>query len=234
MGKDRNYYEVIKQVLSEHQKAPASQETIKAGIVKALKGDDYITAVTAYLWGAYNNFDSDAKVAFKMIFHDDLKEHNPSAFYFFSFYFLNDFKRTGFDRRTDGDRRKCYSLDFFGERIIERRQGGDRRKDAEKRLHWTRVTKWVSVPFNADADNQTGEDGMDSSPEDIYQKPDRDFTDNLRPDTAMDIRSLNIILSSLILYFESHIKEGQTAWLNNVDEEIFARAKNIMRDLVER
>lgn len=234
MRKDRNYYEVIKQVLSEHQKAPCTPESLKARIVEVLKGDDYITAVTAYLWGAYNNFDSDAKEAFRLIFHDDLKKHNPSAVYFFSFYFLNDFKRTGFDRRTDNDRRKCYSLDFFGETIIERRQGGDRRKDAEKRLNWTRVTKWVSVPFNTDAGNRTGGERMDSSPGEPSIRPDQDITDSLRPYTAMDIRSLNLILSSLILYFESHIKQGQTAWLNSLDEEIFARAKNIMRDLIER
>jgi hypothetical protein len=234
MGKERNYYEVIKEILLGYPKDSYDKETIKEKIVDALEGDDYITAITAYLWGAYNSFDSDAKTAFKTVFHDDLKKHNPSAFYFFSFYFLNDFKRAGFDRRTDSDRRTCYSLDFFGERIIERRQGGDRRKDPEKRLNWTRVTKWVSVPFNADAGNRVGGEGMDSSPEETSQKPNHDMIGNLPANAEMDIRSLNLILSSLILYFESHIKHGQTAWLNNLDEEIFARAKNIMRDLIDR
>lgn len=232
MGKECNYYEVIKEILSESLNAPYDKEIIKGKIVDALEGDDYITAITAYLWGAYNNFDSDAKTAFKKVFHDDLKKLNPSAFYFFSFYFLNDFKRAGFDRRTDNDRRTSYSLDFFGEKIIERRQGGDRRKDPEKRLNWTRVTKWVSVPFNVDTGNRAAENGMDS--EETSPKPGHDMIGNLRINAGMDIRSLNLILSSLILYFESHIKHGQTDWLNSVDEEIFARAKNIMRELLDR
>jgi hypothetical protein len=233
MGKKRNYYELIKKVLYEHPPTQYDQLHIKARIIEALEGDDYISAITAYLWGAYNNFDSDAKVAFKNIFHDDLKTRNPSAFYFFSFYFLNDFKRTGFDRRTDSDRRNSYSLDFFCERIIERRRGGDRRKDPEKRLNWTRVTKWVSVPFNVDLSNRP-EDRTDSYQHETSKKPAHDDISSISPKEEMDIQSLNVILASLIIYFDSHIKQGQTAWLNNMDEEIFARAKNVMRDLIER
>jgi hypothetical protein len=232
MENELHYYELIRNILSQHRNAAAERELVKQEIIDALAGDDYITAVTAYLWGAYNNFDSAAKTAFKTIFHDDLKQHNPSAFYFFSFYFLNDFKRAGFDRRTDSDRRKCYSLDFFGEKIIERRQGGDRRKDPEKRLNWTRVTKWVSVPFNYDAVNGAGRPGTGGFSE--AASDDINAIDRLHPTAGIEIRSLNLILSSLILYYESHIREGQTAWLNNVDEEIFERAKSIMRDLLER
>ena len=55
-----------------------------------------------------------------------------------------------------------------------------------------------------------------------------------RPDTEMDIRGLNAILSALIIYFEIYIKQGQTDWLNNLNEEIFERAKNVMRNLIER
>lgn len=232
MGRERNDYEVIKKVLTEHLKEPFVKEEIKAKIVDAIGGQDYISAVTAYLWGAYNKFDAMAKIAFKKIFHDDLRKQNPSAYYFFSFYFLHDFKRTGFDRRTDSDRRQSYSLDFFCERIVERRQGGDRRKDPEKRLNWTRVTKWVSVPFSADLNAAAGA-GHDSLPEEPSRKL-ADALENRQPNTEMDIRSLNVILSSLILYFDSHIKEGQTAWLNTLDEEIFARAKHIMRELIDR
>jgi hypothetical protein len=235
MGKESKYYEVIKKILSECLKTSCTKEEIKAKIIDAGGGDDYITAITAYLWGAYNHFDSDAKVAFKEVFSDDLRIHNPSAFYFFSFYFLNDFKRTGFDRRNDSDRRNSYSLDFFHEIIIERRQRTDRRKDREKRLNWTRVTKWVSVPFNVDSGNQGG-DGADSLLEEKLQQIDNDVMNKIRPrpGTEMDIRGLNAILSALIIYFEIYIKQGQTDWLNNLNEEIFERAKNVMRNLIER
>jgi hypothetical protein len=235
MGKESNYYEVIKEILSEHQRAPYIQEEIKAKIVDAIGGDDYISAITAYLWGAYNNFDSSAKAAFKEIFFDDLRIHNPSAFYFFSFFFLNDFKRTGFDRRSDSDRRSSYSLDFFGEKVVERRQGTDRRKDQEKRLNWTRVTKWVSVPFKGEGGSGGG-DEADSGPDEKLRLPDHPATTRmrLRPDAEMDIRNLNAILSSLLLYFEVYIKQGQTDWLKNLDEEIFDRAKKVMKNLFER
>jgi hypothetical protein len=235
MGKESKYYEVIKKILSECLKTSCTKEEIKAKIIDAGGGDDYITAITAYLWGAYNHFDSDAKVAFKEVFSDDLRIHNPSAFYFFSFYFLNDFKRAGFDRRNDSDRRNSYSLDFFHEIIIERRQRTDRRKDREKRLNWTRVTKWVSVPFNVDGGNQGG-DGADSLLEEKLQQIDNDVMNKIRPrpGTEMDIRGLNAILSALIIYFEIYIKQGQTDWLNNLNEEIFERAKNVMRNLIER
>jgi hypothetical protein len=235
MGKGNNDYEVIRKILSECLKTSYTKEEIKAKIVNALGGADYTTAITAYLWGAYNHFDSDAKVAFKELFSDDLRIHNPSAFYFFSFYFLNDFKRTGFDRRDDSDRRNSYSLDFFCEKIIERRRGTDRRKDPEKRLNWTRVTKWVSVPFNADGGNQGG-DRADSPLEEKSPRRDNDVMNKMRPrpGTEMDIRDLNAVLSALVIYFEIYIKQGQTDWLNNLNEEIFERAKNVMRNLIER
>jgi hypothetical protein len=235
MGKESDYYEMIRKILSERLKTSCTKEDTKAKIVDAIGEADYITAITAYLWGAYNNFDSDAKVAFKELFSNDLKKHNPSAFYFFSFYFQNDFKRAGFDRRNDSDRRNSYSLDFFCEKIIERRRGKDRRKDEEKRLNWTRVTKWVSVPFNVDGGNQ-GRDRADSPFEEKLQQLDTDVMNKIRarPCAEMDISSFNNILSALISYFEIYIKPGRTDWLNNLDEEIFERAKNVMRNLIER
>lgn len=235
MGQESNGYEVIRKILTEWLKTSCTKEEIKAKIVAAIGGADYITAITAYLWGAYNNFDSDAKIAFKEVFSDDLRIHNPSAFYFFSFYFLNDFKRTGFDRRDDNDRRNSYSLDFFCDRIIERRQGADRRKNQEKRLNWTRVTKWVSVPFNVDGGNQGGAKA-DSPLEGKLQQIDHDVMNKgcPRPSMEMDIRGFNAILSALIIYFELYIKPGQTDWMNNLNEEIFERAKNVMRNIIEK
>jgi hypothetical protein len=235
MGQESNYYEVIREIISECLKTSWTKEDTKAIIVDAIGGADYIAAITAYLWGAYNKFDSNAKVAFREVFFDDLRIHNPSAFYFFSFYFLNNFKRTGFDRRNDSDRRNSYSLDFFCEKIIERRQGTDRRKDEEKRLNWTRVTKWVSVPFNIDGVNQ-GRDRADFPLEEKLQQIDNDVMNKVRvrPDAEMDIRCLNTILSSLMIYFDLYIKQGQADWLNYLDEEIFKRAKNVMRNLIER
>ena len=235
MGKESKYYEVIKKILSECLKTSCTKEEIKAKIIDAVGEADYITAITSYLWGAYNHFDSDAKVAFKEVFSDDLKTHNPSAFYFFSFYFLNDFKRTGFDRRDDSDRRNSYSLDFFCEKIIERRRGTDRRKDPEKRLNWTRVTKWVSVPFNVDGGNQ-GRDKADSPLEEKLQQVDNYVMNKVRarPGAEMDIRNINAILSTLIIYFDLYIKQGHTDWLNELNEEIFERAKTVMSKLIER
>ncbi len=236
MGQEINFYEVIKDILSQRLKPPYAKKEIKATIMGAIGGADYISAITAYLWGAYNNFDSVAKIAFKEIFFDDLKIHNASAFYFFSFYFLNDFKRTGFDRREESDRRDSYSLDFFQEKIIERRQGRDRRKNQETRLNWTRVTKWVSVPFNTE-EGIRGVDQADSPVEKKLQRLDDNHVASeicLRPDEEMDIRSLNGILSALIIYFDIYIKQGRTEWLHGLDEEIFERAKKVMIKLTER
>jgi hypothetical protein len=81
-------------------------------------------------------------------------EEAKSGCDYISACFINDSRRRGFDRRTDGsDRRTSYSLDFFSENIIERRSGEERRQEKEKRLNWTRVTKWVSVPFKAGEEN---------------------------------------------------------------------------------
>ena len=234
MGTESNHYEVIRKILSAHLMPPYIKEEIKAKIAAAIGDGDYIEAVTAYLWGAYNNFDPKAKVAFKEIFFDDLKIHNQAAFYFFSFYFMNDFKRTGFDRRTDNDRREAYSLDFFSEKIIDRRQGIDRRSKQEKRLNWTRVTEWVSVPFKVDDVNPRGERD-DSLLADKLPKLDKDVRREMpiRHDAEIDIQSLNAILANLIIYFDSYVRLGQTDWLNDLNEEIFQRAQDVMTNLRE-
>jgi len=233
MGKESNHYEVIKNILSEQLKKPYAAEEIKAKIAAAIGGDDYISAVTAYLWGAYNNFDPDARVAFKEIFFNDLRAHNQAAFYFFSFYFMNDFKRTGFDRRTDNDRREAYSLDFFSERIVDRRQGIDRRSSQEKRLNWTRVTEWVSVPFKVDDVSPAGP-RSETLLEDRGLPGDKGVRQgNICPEAEIDVGSLNTILSSLIIYFDSYVGRGKTDWLDGLNEEIFQRAQDVMTSLRE-
>ncbi len=206
-----NFYRTIGRILSRRLTPPYDKEAIKSEIVRAIAGENYINAITAYLWEAYINFDAQAKVAFQEIFFDDLKEHNLAAFYFFSFYFSNNFQRGGFDRRADVDRRNTYSLDFFADAIIERRKGKERREDAEKRLSWTRITKWVSVPFRVD----TGKEG-DAE----YQ-------------TTADQARLNTILSDLAQYYERYIERGQTDWLTFTDNETFERAKKVMISLIQ-
>ena len=154
--KERNFYEVINKILSLPNQPFCTKEEIKSAIEGALNGDDYIFAVIDYLWQGYSKGDPRAKAAFKKIFFDDLKAGNPEAFYFFSSYFMNDIRRRGFDRRTDGsDRRTSYSLDFFSGILIERRTGNERRREPEKRCSWTRITKWVSVPSNAGTEQQS-------------------------------------------------------------------------------
>ena len=87
MEKEQRCYRTIKAILSKHGKPPYKKEEIKSAIISSIREYDYIAAIIAYLWGAYNNFDADAKIAFKEIFSDDLKEHDQTAFYFFSFYY---------------------------------------------------------------------------------------------------------------------------------------------------
>jgi hypothetical protein len=156
--KECNSYEIINAILSQ---SSYHKEEIKSEIEKAIHGCDYVTAVVDYLWQGYNNGDPRAKTAFTRIFFDDVKAGNPELFSFFSFYFMNDLRRRGFDRRIDNsDRRTSYSLDYFSGDIRERRTGMERRQGKEQRSHWTRVTTWVSVPFTAGKEQRTGVDMM--------------------------------------------------------------------------
>jgi hypothetical protein len=155
MNKQTNFYEIINNILSMRTQQFYQKEEIKPEIEQAINGCDYIYAVIDYLWVGYSNGDQKATDAFKKVFFDDVKVYNPEAFSFFSFYFMNNLKRRGFDRRIDGsDRRTCYSLDYFSGDIIERRTGIERRQRREQRSNWTRITKWVSVPFKADEQNK--------------------------------------------------------------------------------
>jgi len=204
-------YTIISRVLSRHLTPPYDKAAIKSEIVKAIAGQNYINAITTYLWDAYINIDARAKVAFQHIFFDDLKEHNVAAFYFFSFYFSQNFQRGGFDRRSGLDRRGAYSLDHFADNIVERRKGKERRKGTEKRLNWTQINKWTSVPFKVDTDRSVGA--------------------GFPPAAALE--RLNAILSNLVEYYEDYIERGQTDWLTAVNKETFERAKKAMRNLIE-
>lgn len=228
MEKKQHHYQIIKDILSKIATPSFHKEKIKAEILNAIKGYDYISAVIDYLWGAYYNFDPSAKAAFEKIFSDDLKERKPDVFYFFSFYFSNNFLRRGFDRRLGNDRRGGYSLDIHGN-IIEHRSGRERRRESEKRLDWTRVTEWVSVPFKLPDGGREGEipaadgyavDGLSCFSEAEYQP-------------AVNLQSLNGILACLVTYFENYMQPGQTAWMESVNRDGFERAKRVMRNLIE-
>jgi hypothetical protein len=230
MEKEQRCYKTINAILSKHGKPPYKKEEIKAAIISSIREYDYITAVIAYLWGAYNNFDANAKIAFREIFADDLKEHDQTAFYFFSFYYTHDFKRTGFDRRQYGDRRESYSLDHFSDIIKDLRRGTERRKRIEKRTNWTRVTEWASVPFKATHSGREevgSDDHLIGGTERLDQLTDTEYRQ------AADIESLNTILSSLVRYYETHIRQGQTEWMGVIDEKNFHRAKDVMRTLLK-
>ena len=230
MEKEQRCYRVINAILSKHGKPPYKKEEIKAAIISSIREYDYISAVIAYLWGAYNNFDANAKIAFNEIFSDDLKEHDQTAFYFFSFYFSHDFKRTGFDRRQYGDRREAYSLDHFSDIIKDLRRGTERRRRMEKRTNWTRVTEWASVPFKATRSRHE-EDRSDDLLIGGREKLDQLTDTGIRQ--AADLESLKTILSDLVMYYETHIRQGQTEWMSFIDEESFRRAKDVMRTLIK-
>jgi hypothetical protein len=230
MEKEQRCYRTIKTILSKQGKPPYKKEAIKSAITSSIREYDYISAITAYLWGAYNNFDADAKIAFKEVFSDDLKKHDQTAFYFFSFYFTHDFKRTGFDRRQYGDRRESYSLDFFSETIRDLRKGTERRRGMEKRTTWTRVTEWTSVPFKA-AKRVRQEVNADALLIDRRQMLGQ-LTDS-ENQQAVKIESFDTILSNLIVYYETHIQQGETEWMGVIDEETFHRAKEVMKSLVK-
>lgn len=230
MEKEQRCYRTIKAILAKHGKPPYKKEEIKSAISSAIREYDYTSAITAYLWGAYNNFDAEAKIAFKEVFSDDLKNHDQTAFYFFSFYFTHDFKRTGFDRRQYGDRRESYSLDFFSETIRDLRKGTERRRGMEKRTTWTRVTEWTSVPFKA-AKSAPGVSNLDTLLTDRPQMLDQIADSENRQ--APKIESLNTILSSLITYYETHIQQEETEWMSVVDEETFQRARDVMKLLIK-
>lgn len=224
MEKNRHGYQVIKTILSHSAARPCNKEEIKAEIVHALGGCDYLSAVIDYLWGACYNDDPAARAAFDELFAADLQEQKPEMFSYFSFHFSNRPPRRGFDRRLENDRREGYSVDICGN-VVERRSGRERRGEKEKRGDWTRITEWVSVPFR----RPDGEVRAPGGYADDGIAPSSDREDP----SAMNLQSLNLILSGLITYFENYMQPGQTAWMDGVDRELFERARQVMGILIE-
>lgn len=48
-----------------------------------------------------------------------------------------------------------------------------------------------------------------------------------------NIQSLNTILSNLIAYYETHIQQGQTDWIEGVNKDTFELARNVMSTLAQ-
>jgi hypothetical protein len=92
------------------------------------------------------------------------------------------------------------------------------------------VTEWASVPFKATHSGREeagSDDLLIGGTERFDQLTD---TENRR---AADIESLKTILSDLVKYYETHIREGQTEWMSLIDEESYRRAKEVMKNLVK-
>jgi len=53
--------------------------------------------------------------------------------------------RSDMDRRSGEDRRREYDLDYFSTGGVERRNWKEKRSNVERRVGWTRVSKWSSV-----------------------------------------------------------------------------------------
>jgi hypothetical protein len=72
--------------------------------------------------------------------------------------------RSGFDRRTDEERRDVYDLNYFENGGAERRRIVERRRNNEMRTGWQRVSQWSSVPVSdfkkdlrmVDSESETG------------------------------------------------------------------------------
>lgn len=58
-------------------------------------------------------------------------------------------RRSDMDRRSGEDRRREYDLDYFSNGGVERRNWKEQRSNEERRVGWTRVSKWSSVSQKA-------------------------------------------------------------------------------------
>jgi len=55
-------------------------------------------------------------------------------------------RRSKLDRRSGGERRKAYNLDYFLLKDgIERRNKLERRTSGERRSGWVRINEWYSI-----------------------------------------------------------------------------------------
>jgi hypothetical protein len=57
--------------------------------------------------------------------------------------------RSDMDRRSGEDRRRAYDLDYFSNGGVERRNWKEQRSNVERRVDWTRVSKWSSASLKA-------------------------------------------------------------------------------------
>jgi len=57
--------------------------------------------------------------------------------------------RSDMDRRSGEDRRREYDLDYFSNGGVERRNWKEQRSNVERRVAWTRVSKWSSMSLKA-------------------------------------------------------------------------------------
>ena len=55
------------------------------------------------------------------------------------------------DRRSGDDRRQVYSIDYFANNGLERRQSTDRRSQGERRGDCVSISKWTSVCVSENA-----------------------------------------------------------------------------------
>jgi hypothetical protein len=62
-------------------------------------------------------------------------------------------RKTALDRRTEDDRRRVYSLQYFSRGGEERRFRSDRRTQAERRKGWAQTGPWSSDTEIPDGDD---------------------------------------------------------------------------------
>jgi hypothetical protein len=227
MEKTQDYYEIISAVISRCQNNAAGRDAIKMELKNALQGCDYPSAVVSYLWGAYYNLDDNAQEVFQAGVFSDLKEQYPSLYDFFSFYFENKTRRRGFDRRSSEDRRKGYSLDYCAGNFVERRFPRERRDNQEKRTGWTRLEEWVSVPFNLDEELEEEDMGLRSPIARKSHSSSESF-----PNDYVGLHSLDIIVASLNIYWESYMQPGQTEWMDAVSPNTLESAEKVMKKFI--
>jgi len=62
---------------------------------------------------------------------------------------MDNKRKSVVDRRSEGDRRKVYLLEYFIQGGVERRSGKERRRRLERRADWVRVNDWYSICLGA-------------------------------------------------------------------------------------
>jgi hypothetical protein len=230
------YHKTIKEIIARHQGMPEAKSIIRSKIVEAFGEDCYLKAVTSYLWEAYRKAEAEAKSAFLKLFQDDLRNGDPAAFYFFSLHYQHNLRRVAFDRRSGQDRRASYSVDFFDQRLTERRRGGERRRAPETRLNWTRIDEWVSVPFKSSPPCRAA---APQPPAGLPADRHSEFLFPQKPSGAtpekdeLPYRFLNALLAMLASCFHNLNLAENTHGARALDQQIFQEATRVMIRLTE-